>query len=93
MFSLGNALGTPNFVGYRGVSAPSFRDGAILFCKRLEKQGSHRGHGEHREKIFVNALGTPNFSLACLLFFLERSQARHRGVSDPSFRDGAIPFL
>ena len=24
---------------------------------------------------------------------MERSQARHRGVSDPSFRDGAIPSL
>ncbi|HPV94933.1 MAG TPA: hypothetical protein PLS99_03635, partial [Thermotogota bacterium] len=54
---------------HRGVSAPSSRDGAIRFCTSLEKQGSHRGHGEHREKIFVNALGTPNFSLASFCLF------------------------
>ena len=36
---------------HRGVSAPSFRDGAIRFCTCREKQGSHRGRREHRGKI------------------------------------------
>ena len=46
-------------MGYRGVSAPSFRDGAIRFCTRLEKQGSRGGHRKHREKILEKALRMP----------------------------------
>jgi len=42
---------------HRGVSAPSFRDGVIRFSICLEKQGSHRGHREHREKIEENSWG------------------------------------
>ena len=41
---------------HRGVSAPSFRDGAIRFCTCLEKLGSHGGH---REKILEKALRMP----------------------------------
>ena len=40
--------------GDRSVS-PSFSyDGAIRFCTCLEKQGSHRGHREHGDKILGN---------------------------------------
>ena len=52
-----NHLPCDNTHGHRGVSASSSRDGAIRFCTCLEKQGSHRGLREHREKTEENSRG------------------------------------
>ena len=109
--------------GHRGVSAPSFRDGAIPFSlipkikKRVRTEGT-----ENTEKRFLGKSweGVVNAwerqTLVQHVFYIftgsvpERSIARlrglpksarwlprdningHRGVSAPSFRDGAIPF-
>ena len=52
----GKALGTPTF-GHRGVSVPSLCGDAIRVCTCLEKQGSHRGQGGHREKTKESSWG------------------------------------
>ena len=67
---------------HRGVSAPSFCDGAIprfSFVPKIKKTG-------FAQRTRRALLGTPTFKLACVRFL-----GKHRGVSDPSFCDGAIP--
>ena len=67
-----NALGTPNFTGYRGVTNRTPRSAQCLFkTKRSFAQRTRSTQREHREMPWGrcgNALGTPNFSSACLWF-------------------------
>ncbi len=74
--------------GHRGVSAPSFRDGAIpgrasrrkrfFFLRRRDTRTESR-RKEYKRRI-AGSLRLPAIT-----------PRGHRGVSAPSFRDGAIP--